>query len=135
MRTHLFKQAPAVIGGHHADDDVGVQQSLAQIIADAHAGGNQFPRKEQLIDAAGFYRLSYFFFMRPQADAMISVSSSHDRQRRSPGSRSDDGNLAHLRFDRNLFSVPAASRRRLGRCFQIISSEEAPMNPSMDGVW
>src|SRR5215472_11202596 len=100
--------------GHYADDELGTMQGLRQVVGGAHAFGNLLAGEKQIIDVPGIDRFAHFRLMRPEADPMSAAAPSHDGKRRAPCSRSDDGNLAHLRPAPNLFSVPARSRRILG---------------------
>src|ERR1700720_956759 len=66
---------------------------------------------------------------------MSAFASQNDRESGSPGTRANDGDLAHPRLQWKWGSVPAWSRRMLPRCLAMIRAEAAAMKTSTIGVF
>ena len=123
MRTHTFEQLAAMLRGHCADDDLRFSERSDQIIGDDYRFGYGAAGEKGVVEARSLDVLADLRIVRPQVDSMRAFASQNNRKRGSPGAGSDDGDLAHARFDPRRLSVCAIKRRMFSRCMTMISRE------------
>ena len=117
-----------MLRGHHAHYDGRILKRFSEFVTGRDASRYELAGKKFFVHPLTCDGFANFLVVRPQPHAVSLLAAKNYGKRRPPGSRTDDGDLAHAGFAPIRFSVPASSRRIFSPCLMMMSREVAVIN-------